>query len=249
MTADLRPSASMHGPLATIPAMSNLSLLLLCLLFCAACCEAQNTVEITAEPSHHLALENDYVRVFKVDVAPHATTLIHWHRRDYVYVVIGDADITNAVEGKAPATIKFKDGEVMFVAGNFAHKAINNAATPFRNVTIELKKNGTVRATPEERGVEVGSGVAVDTVFVKDGIRVRDITLNPGATLPAHTHQGPHLVVAVTDLDLESKPANAAATTLHIKRGDFEWVPPSRAAHTVHNHGAKPARIITLEYQ
>jgi hypothetical protein len=33
---------------------------------------AQTTpeVQITAEPSHHLALENEYVRVFKVEVEP-----------------------------------------------------------------------------------------------------------------------------------------------------------------------------------
>jgi oxalate decarboxylase/phosphoglucose isomerase-like protein (cupin superfamily) len=229
--------------------MSNLSLLLFVFLLCAACCEAQSAVEITAEPSHHLALENDYIRVFKVDVAPHATTLVHWHRRDYIYVVIGAADITNAVEGKPPANIKFQDGQVMFVAGSFAHKATNNGATPFRNVTIELKKNGTVRNAPEERGLDIGSGAAIDTVFIKDGIRVRDITLNPGATLPSHTHKGAHLVVAVTDLELESKPANAPTKMLHVKTGDFQWVPPSRAAHTVQNHGAKPARFITLEYQ
>src|SRR5580704_7524773 len=40
-------------------------------------------VEITAEPSHHLALDNEYVRVFKVEVAPHSSTLMHRHRHDY----------------------------------------------------------------------------------------------------------------------------------------------------------------------
>ena len=34
-------------------------------------------VEITAEPAHHLALENEWVRVFQVEVAPHAATLLH----------------------------------------------------------------------------------------------------------------------------------------------------------------------------
>ena len=46
-------------------------------------------IEITAEPSHHLAFENQYVRVFKVEVAPHATTLMHRHRYDYIFVVLG----------------------------------------------------------------------------------------------------------------------------------------------------------------
>ena len=43
---------------------------------------AQTTteVEITAEPSHHLAVENEYIRAFKVEVAPHTATLMHRHR-------------------------------------------------------------------------------------------------------------------------------------------------------------------------
>src|SRR6266496_586448 len=43
-------------------------------------------VEITAEPHHRLALENQYVRVFKVDVPPHESTLMHRHRHDYIFV-------------------------------------------------------------------------------------------------------------------------------------------------------------------
>jgi len=41
------------------------------------------TVEITSEPSHHQIFQNDYVRVFKVEIAPHAATLRHRHHYDY----------------------------------------------------------------------------------------------------------------------------------------------------------------------
>jgi hypothetical protein len=40
-------------------------------------------VEIAREPNHHLVLENASVRVFLVNVAPHESTLLHRHRRDY----------------------------------------------------------------------------------------------------------------------------------------------------------------------
>jgi len=66
-------------------------------------------VEITAEPSHHLALENEYVRVFKVEVPAHAATLMHRHRHDYVYVTLGDAHLSNEVEGKPPVEVKLAD--------------------------------------------------------------------------------------------------------------------------------------------
>src|SRR5438105_2898563 len=81
---------------------------------------AQEAVELTAEPSHHLVLENPYVRVFRVEVAPHATTLVHWHHRDYMWVAIGAADVTNIVTGKPPAKLKVQDGETRFTEGNFS---------------------------------------------------------------------------------------------------------------------------------
>ena len=57
---------------------------------------AQTTteVEITSEPSHHPVLENEYIRVFKVEVARHASTLMHRHRHDYVFVTLGDAHVS-----------------------------------------------------------------------------------------------------------------------------------------------------------
>src|SRR4030081_3047439 len=58
-----------------------------------------NEVEITSEPSHHFFLENEFVRVFKVEVAPHASTLLHRHRHAYVVVTLGDDHVSNEVEG------------------------------------------------------------------------------------------------------------------------------------------------------
>jgi hypothetical protein len=50
--------------------MKRLRLLLVLLPVLYAQTAAQTTeVEITAEPSHHFALENEYVRVFNVEVA------------------------------------------------------------------------------------------------------------------------------------------------------------------------------------
>jgi quercetin dioxygenase-like cupin family protein len=74
-------------------------------------------VEITSEPSHHVALENKYLRVFQVEVAPHAATLMHRHRHDYVFVTLGDSHVSNEVDGKAPVELKLADGDTRFVPG------------------------------------------------------------------------------------------------------------------------------------
>src|SRR4051812_3017685 len=110
--------------------------LLTCLLAGQAVSPA--SVPITNEPSHHLALENEYVRVFKVEVAPRAATLMHRHEHDYMFVTLGDSQVSNERQGEKPVMLKLKDGETRFTKGGFAHVARNLSQQPFRNATIEI---------------------------------------------------------------------------------------------------------------
>src|SRR5438309_1264471 len=102
--------------------------------------KAPEIVPITKEPSHHLVFENEYVRVFKVEVAPHAETLYHKHDVDYVFVTLGDSDVESVRVGEQPVRLQLKDGETRFTKGGFAHKAVNRSDKPFVNVTVELEK-------------------------------------------------------------------------------------------------------------
>src|ERR1700681_2911100 len=171
------------------------ALLLFFLLIPFLAAQTATEVEITSEPSHHFFLENEFVRVFKVEVAPHASTLLHRHRHDYVFVTLGDAHVTNEVEGKPPVDLKFSDGETHFVPGNFAHVAKNLSDQPFRNVTIELLQDERLGQTPshwrEESGKKTFSGGRIEMLFMKDGVRVSEVTLEPGAIIPSHHHDGP----------------------------------------------------------
>jgi quercetin dioxygenase-like cupin family protein len=219
-------------------------------VFCALAltlfAQSPKEVEITAEPHHHPTLENSYVRVFKVEVGPHDSTLMHWHRHDYLFVTIGASELENDVAGKAPVTLKLQDGEVRFTPGNFAHIARNLALTPLRNVTIELKNNSAAKWN-EDRGLAVLQKGTQHVLFVKDGARVSDIELQPAGVLPKHTHSGPHLVVAVTDLDLRNAPAGKRAENVQLKAGDVAWVPKG-VTHSLTNVGPDKARWIGVEF-
>jgi len=208
--------------------------------------QSPKEVEITAEPHHHPALENSYLRVFKVEVGPHDSTLMHWHRHDYLFVTIGATEVENDVAGKAPVTLKLQDGEVRFTPGNFAHIARNLALTPLRNVTIELKNNSAAK-WDEDRGLALLQKGTQHVLFVKDGARVSDIELQPAGVLPKHTHSGPHLVIAVTDLDLRNAPAGKRAENVQLKAGDVAWVPKG-VTHSLTNVGPDKARWIGVEF-
>jgi len=102
---------------------------------------APSVVPITNEPSHHMVLDNEYVRVFYVEVPPHAETQYHQHDHDYIYVTLGDASVDSVRVGEKPAHLDLKDGDTKFTKGSFAHKAVNQGDKPFRNITIEVKQN------------------------------------------------------------------------------------------------------------
>jgi len=210
-------------------------------------------VEITAEPDHHLALENERVRVFQVEVPANASTLLHRHRHDYLFVTLGASRVGNEVEGKAAAELALADGETRFTPGDFAHKAKNLADRPFRNVTIELMQDEKLRGQPspwppEADGNREFPGGHLKVLFVHDGARVSEVELQPGAKVPRHHHDGPHLVVAVSDLALHSEIAGHGPIDSTFKAGDVKWI-PGGFTHTLTNTGKSPARMVTVEFK
>jgi quercetin dioxygenase-like cupin family protein len=177
---------------------------------------------------------------------------MHRHRHDYAFVILGNTDVSNDVEGKPPVELKLKDGEVGFLPGNFAHLARNLAATPFRNVTIEFLEDEKARSAPppqwdEERGLRVLNGGTQEILFVKDGARVSEIELQPHGMIPTHHHKGPHLVVAITDLDLRSDIEGRSPTSSQLKSGEVKWV-PGGYTHTLTNVAQEPAKLVTIEF-
>lgn len=225
--------------------------LFLFLLIPLLAAQTTTSVEIASEPSHHLAVENEYIRAFQVEIAPQAATLMHRHRHDYVFVTLGDAHISNEVEGKPPADVRLNNGDTRFAPGNFAHVARNLAEQPFRNVTIELMQDDKLRQMPsrwpEESGEKTFPGGRSKILFVKDGVRVSEVNLEPGAVVPSHHHDGPHLLVAVTDLDLRSDVEGQGPMPGQFKAGDVKWL-PGGYTHTVTNVGKSPARLVTVEF-
>ncbi len=211
----------------------------------AAQAPAPKEVPVAQEPSHHLVFENQYTRVYQVEVSPGKATLLHRHDHDYVFVVLGDAHISNDVLGQPPRDQQVKDGDVNFAAGGFAHVARNVGATSFRNVTIEVlrKSSGVVHGGVGGKSDGASAGI----VFATDTVIVRRYDIEPGRTLPMARDNADHLLVPVTDLHLESKSAGNSAE-IQRKAGDVIWV-TAELEHTLTNVGKTPVRFVTVEFR
>jgi quercetin dioxygenase-like cupin family protein len=210
-------------------------------------------VEITAEPSHHLVLQNSYVRVFQVEVAPHSATLVHRHRHDYVFVTLGPAEISNEVQGKPPVDVKLNDGEARFTPGNFAHLARNLGNTAFRNITIEFLQDAKTGAVPpppdaDEHSLHVLHGGTQEVLFVKDGVEVSEIDLQIAGVQPKHHHAKAELVIALTDLELRNDVVGGKPSNFEMKSGEVRWI-TGGFDHTVTNVGEGPAKFVTLQFE
>ena len=209
-------------------------------------------VEITAELSHHQILQNAYVRVFQVEIAAHAATLLHQHRHDYFFVALAPTTLSNEVAGKPATTLKIQQGEVRFAEGNFAHVARNLTDQPFPHVTIEFLKDAEAGKTPppkwdEARALHVHHNGTQEVLFVKDGVRVSDFELQPRGMVHNQRHPGPRLIVAVSDIDIKSSVAGKGNTPIQLKSGEVKWL-EGGTIDMLMNAGKNSARWITLEF-
>ena len=222
------------------------------LLFLASAALAQQqSVEITSEPRHHLVFENEYVRVFDVTVAPRDTTLVHRHNHDYLFVTLGDSDVTSARPGEKPVVLQLKDGEVRFTPGNFAHAAINNSDRPFHNTTIELLKPSTNVKTCVGPCADLsypcgGTCTQRTKLLSSDQWSVWMITVPPTAQADPQIHAVPQLIVPVSNLEFAVQ-AGSADTPIKRGPGQLDWL-PSRPAHALINNAKTPARFVALEF-
>jgi quercetin dioxygenase-like cupin family protein len=206
-------------------------------------------IDVAADPSHHLAVENQYLRALKVELAPNAATSKHRHTHDYVTVAFGSAELSNEVDGKEPVKIKLDDGQVRFTDGaGPAHLVRNVATTPFHNVTIELLQDETAVAKAQwEDGHPPPPlhGGSREVLFVKHGVRVSKLDLKPGGVLPKHELSDHCFVVAVTDVDLRDE---KGGHSIDLHSGEVKW-DDGGSSHKLTNKSKQAAKIVLLEFK
>jgi mannose-6-phosphate isomerase-like protein (cupin superfamily) len=236
---------------------------LLILLFAAELAPAQDakpttqgkfgpTVEIPADPTHQLKIENEYFRAYYVTVAPHQSTTMHHHGHDYVAVALGHTMIDVSAPDGTVKHVVLEDGDVRYTPAGVVHAVTNMAGTPFHNATIELLENhGPVcvnncasdpRAkdwtplTPESKLIGYG-----------DGFRISEAVIKPQQTVSSE-EAFPHLVILLTDMHAHTGPAGNGGMDFNDKAGSMMF----HGGHPDHgftNIGTQDMRLIVMEFK
>ncbi len=82
----------------------------MCLLPLPLFAQGPDVITMDQEPHHHLALHNDYVKVFNVKVAPGDSIVLHRH--DQAKIAIGHRLVTAGIPGKPDVRQKNADAQV-----------------------------------------------------------------------------------------------------------------------------------------
>jgi hypothetical protein len=208
-------------------------------------------VPTSQEQHHHLVLENPYVKVFEVEVSPHDTTLMHYHLYDYLYIVFGDADLTDTVAGKAEIKAKVPDLTVGFSPAH-AHVAANNGCTAFRNITIELlRPHGKLKkfyptindalsaGTSDEKGIR--------QVSLLETHEMRVIAIGIAAESSwSPAYDGRDRLVIIIDKIHDTSGAKEKNSPFPV--GMLDWVPAGKSWRVANNSG-KEMKLMVLEFK
>ena len=228
-------------------------------LVCAATAKSQSipgAVLAKNEPHHHLVYEDSTLRVLRVRVPAHDTTLLHEHDPDYFWIALGASTVTNAKLGAPDATITSADLSIHYTAGNFAHVARNPGGVAFDNITVELLEPQTgVRNLCEAaladkpldcRGAAPRSamfiGATEHPAFATARRRVSLVTIPPNATIRPGVPTKSAWLIALDTLDL--------ARGLAV-RNLGPWVGgtmrlPNDPTWRIQNQGGKSVRFVAF---
>jgi hypothetical protein len=249
-------------PCVKLHAMRSLPLVFL--IFSCGVLQAQApeipAAKLPGEPHHHLRIDNEFLRAYYVEVAPHDETQLHQHEHDYIYVSLGPADVVNAVFNKPEVQLVLKDGATRFTPGGFAHVARNLSDLPFRNITIELLKAsgeprnlcaqivpnlasvGCDKTTATARG---GHGFSIEPQMETDTMRLTLVRLDPetegaGVALEANSLLVP-LDGSEVQIQVQGEPPKM------LRGGELAWIGKNMSGG-VWNPGKNPARYLQLTF-
>jgi hypothetical protein len=183
-------------------------------------------VAISAEPLHQLVMENDQVRVYRLEIQPGAETLLHEHVRDFVTIMLTDADLTETLPGKSPRVLSAANGEVAFAEGKLSHKLKNEGRNATTELVIELKHHWAseirICEFPDQcaHKIKLGDSAIGETtsLFSNGFLTAYRHRLDPGGTLTSsyYSPKGKDRIVLVALTDVR---ATFGGVDESLKRG------------------------------
>ena len=212
------------------------------------------TVEVAAEPSHHLKVDNEYVRAYFVEIAPGQSTLMHHHGTDYVAVAIGPSEVDSIGPDGTVKHIAFQDGQVNYASAGVVHAVRNPGPATFRNATIEMLQNQghpvCVKNCENDPRAKDWPALpdGIKAIGYGDTFRIVAVTIKPQQTISV-VDPFPHLVVVLTDAQMRFVDAGKAPQNVSRHTGEILFHQPHPPNTTTTNTGSEDVRLIEIHFK
>jgi len=221
-------------------------------------------VELRDDPNFKLLLQNEAVRVWRVDVPSRGETRDHAHRYDYLAIALNDARVEHSVYaphinviGETMASREVKRGETWYMHGGYHHVVRNtaglDAAQGIEVEIMQLKYSGNALkdliddfADAQQINPPVDpEGTYHQEAYFYSTYVYRD-RLNPGGETADIRHDYDHLLIALTDLKLTDKRDGRSADRVTMNKGEARWI-KGGYTHRLMNETMSPAEFVTIE--
>jgi hypothetical protein len=232
-------------------------LLTVCCLPLAAFAQMPTVIPLASEPHHHLALHNEYVNVYEVEVAPHDSVQLHRHEFDAISIMMSNSEVVVRAPGKPDARQKLSEGQVRLQSSGYVHSTSIEGNTIYRNVTVELllRQQGghnlcaKVIATqglncPRERESPPSPTHMEQPQYETDQTSVTLIGVLPHQNVSLGNTGRSELIVSLDDALVAT--AGETGPGKPLRSGDFKWIAVGQAASVFKNNSDKEARLISF---
>jgi uncharacterized Zn-binding protein involved in type VI secretion len=219
---------------------------------------AQTPAVITMdqEPHHHLALNNDYVKVFKVEVSPGDSIVLHRHDQDTVAIAIGDQEVTVGIPGKPDIHQKNADAQVRLQRVGYMHSTRVDGHMPYHTVAVELMRpqtnfhNVCAAVLPGQPlncpdiPATASSDNSSQTLLESGETRVRLLQIPSGQNMIFGGLKYSMLMVALDPASLSATSDKSTDQTL--QPGDHLWFAEGGPPQVFKNNGKSEVRFIAF---
>jgi hypothetical protein len=223
--------------------------------------QTADVITMDQEPHHHLVLHNDYVKIFKVEVSPGDSIVLHRHDQDTIAIAIGEQLVTVGIPGRPDVHQKNADAQVRLQRAGYMHSTHVDGNAPYHTIAVELLHPQTnfhnvcaevLPAQPLNCPDTAGKASPADLsqpLLESNETRVRLVRVLPrqsanlGEVSPAwDAHQ---LIIALDAVSISLKSGQAPERSL--QPGDFEWIEGGYSpGRVLQNSTDKEARFIEV---
>jgi quercetin dioxygenase-like cupin family protein len=200
---------------------------------------AQDPVKVD-QKHYKVLLENDQVRVLKINYSPKEKSVMHEHPAGVV-VFLGKSQVKFTLADGSSREASTKAGEVGPAEAE-KHLPENIGNTQVDAILVELKGKGAMQSVTLDP-VKVDPGHH-KVELENDRVRVLRVNFKPNDKTKEHEHPN-GVAIFLTDIKARFTLPDGKTRDSSNKRGEAIWAAAER--HAVENLGNKAAEVILVE--